>query len=113
MCIWERESRCFRPCVHHPIGTGGRSGINQAVTGDLPDLTEAFSPQDGSGAVFEAISFKRSNLKKANLASESNASVPGRLRLNRWGPAPELRLADLDPGRRPHRVDLKTLRAAT
>lgn len=99
----ERESWWFfGSSVHLPSGTGGRPGINQAVTGDLPDLVEVFSPQDGSKAAFEANPFKRRDLKKAELASESNASVPGRLRLNRWGPVPDCDWRTSITRRRPH-----------
>jgi hypothetical protein len=84
-----RKSVIFGRCVHHPIGTGGRSETNQAVTGDLPDLAGAFSPQDGVDVVFEANFFKRSDLKKAQSVLELDASVPGRLRLNSWGFVPD------------------------
>jgi hypothetical protein len=84
-----RKSVVFRP-QRSSSNRDGRPFRNQPGSDWGPSRSSGgISPQDGSNAAFEANSFERSDLKKAELASESNASVPGRLRLTRWGPVPD------------------------
>ena len=95
------------------IGTGGRSGTNQASTWDSLVSRKSISRETVLMLRLRGKFFKHSDLKKADSASEIEASVPGRLRLNRWGPAPDCDWRTSIPRRRPHRVELITTRAAT